>query len=48
MSRFFATLAANPGMAEDEALYLASKNLRADPDWRSPAFWAPFSIIGVP
>ena len=48
MSELFATLSANPGLAEDEALQMAAKTLRTDPRWRSPAYWAPFSIIGVP
>ena len=34
--------------AEDEALQRAAQELRKDARWRSPAFRAPFSIIGVP
>ena len=48
MGNLFRLLAGQSGLAEDEALQRAGQELRKDARWRSPAFWAPFSIIGVP
>ncbi len=48
MAEFFGLLRANPTMAEDVALQQASAKVRGKSAWRSPSFWAPFVIIGLP
>ncbi|MCY1669511.1 CHAT domain-containing protein [Novosphingobium sp. SL115] len=47
ISAFFRNLAADRNQAPDIALQKAELELRRDPRWASPAFWAPFSVIGV-
>lgn len=47
MAIFLGKVASNPAMPVDIAFHEAQRELRSDPRWSSPAFWAPFSIIGI-
>jgi CHAT domain-containing protein len=48
MARFFSLVVASPALRLDEALQKAQADIRADPRWRSPAYWAAFGLIGTP
>lgn len=47
MAIFMAKVASDPAAPVDIAFHDAQRELRSDPRWTSPAFWAPFSIIGI-
>lgn len=47
MSAFFTELKSSPGLPQDEAMQRAEISVKQNAKWRSPAFWAPFSLFGI-
>lgn len=47
VAAMFESLSADPGQRRSAAFRAAINEVRARPEWTSPAFWAPFALVGT-